>query len=153
MRRAGALLLAGLVGAVLSLSACGGGDGGSADASSGAAAGSTPILTDQALTALDQQFAYPRKKPAQVSSAITELQPGQESGWRRNNVPVLVYVLEGTLTVEYDAGVTKEFAAGTGHVEAVDVFHNAMNKGDATVRVLEVVMGAKGVRPSVPRAG
>jgi quercetin dioxygenase-like cupin family protein len=62
------------------------------------------------------------------------------------------YILEGTLTVEYDAGVTKEYPAGTALMEAQGVFHNGTNKGDSTVRVLVVNMGAKGVKNSVERA-
>ena len=71
------------------------------------------LLEAQALTVLDQPITYPKKKPAQVSSYIIQLEPGQETGWHRHKVPLYVYVLEGTVTVEYDAGVTKEFTAGT----------------------------------------
>ena len=61
------------------------------------------------------------------------------------------YILEGTLTVEYDAGVTKEFAAGTALVDAMNVWLNGTNKTDAPVRVLVVNMGAAGIANSVQR--
>jgi quercetin dioxygenase-like cupin family protein len=145
---AGSLLLAG----------CGGSDApttsgtSSAGASPAAPPGAVEQLLDaQQLTVLDQPIAYPKKKPAQVSSSIVTLEPGQETGWHKQKVPTYEYVLEGTLTVEYDAGVTKDFPAGTALMEAVGVFSNGTNKGDAAVRVLTVQMGAEGVKSTVPR--
>ena len=66
-------------------------------------------------------------------------------------MPLYVYVLEGTLTVEYDAGVTKEYPAGTAFMEATKVFHNGINKGSSVVRVLCVFMGAEGLNNTVKR--
>lgn len=97
------------------------------------------------MTALDQPVAYPKKKQAQISSAIEVLEPGQESGWRKYRVPVYVHVLEGTMSIEYDAGVVKEFPAGTSFLEARGIWHNISNKGEDRVRFLTVTMGAKGV--------
>ena len=110
------------------------------------------LLDKQQVTILDQPITYPKKKPAQISSSIVSLEPGQETGFHKHGAPMYAYILEGTLTVEYDAGVTKEYAAGTALMEAQGVFHNGTNKGDTTVRVLVVNMGAKGVKNSVERA-
>lgn len=124
----------------------------SAVATASAAGADSDVLLDaQSATVLDQQIAYPKKRPAQVSSSIVELQPGQETGWHKHKVPMYVYVLEGTVTVEYDAGVTKEYPAGTAVLEAVDVWHNGTNKGTDPVRMLVVNMGAKGLRNTVER--
>jgi quercetin dioxygenase-like cupin family protein len=153
------VVLAGLsVALVVLLAACGGSDASSsASASDGSSAAAQAadrevLLAAQELTVLDQPIAYPKKLPAQVSSDITQLEPGQETGWHRHRVPVYSYVLEGTISVEYDAGVTKEFAAGTAFVEAEDVWHNGTNTGDGPVRILNVYMGAKGAKNSVERA-
>jgi quercetin dioxygenase-like cupin family protein len=118
------------------LTGCGGSSG---DASSSSASGSASasgadgnrqvLLDNQRLTVLDQPIAYPKKK-AQVTSTIVALEPGQETGWQKTNVPTYAYVLDGTITVEYDAGVTKEFPAGTALMQAQGVWHNATNKGD-----------------------
>ncbi len=139
------------------LTACGGGSGDAAASSgvapSGSAGGSkTSLLDKQQLTVLDQPIAYPTKKPAQVSSSVLQLEPGQETGWHRHKAPMYAYVLEGTLTVEYDAGVVKEYPTGTALMEAQGVWHNGTNKGDVPVRVLEVNLGAKGVKNTVERA-
>lgn len=103
------------------------------------------------MTVLDQPVQYPKRKPAEISSSILQLEPGQESGWRKHRAPVYAYVLEGTITVEYDAGVTSEFSAGKAFLQAVDVWYDISNKGEDTARVLTVVMGAKGVKGTQER--
>jgi hypothetical protein len=109
------------------------------------------LMDKQMTTVLEQPLAYPKGAAAQVSSTIVELQPGQATGWHKHNVPLYAYVLEGTLTVEYDAGVTKEYPAGTAFMEATKVFHNGSNKGSSVVRVLCVFMGAEGLNNTVKR--
>lgn len=150
-------LLAALAAAALLVAACGGSDeapaaeGASPSASAAGTAGREVLLEAQALDTLDQALAYPRKGPAQVSSDILTLEPGQETGWHRHRVPQFVYVLEGSLSVEYDAGVVKEYPAGTAYLEAEDIWHNATNKGDDAVRTLVVYMGAEGAKNTVER--
>jgi quercetin dioxygenase-like cupin family protein len=133
------------------LSACGGsGDdvaqSDAATATSGAVVGSQQLLIDQQITVLDQEVVYPKKGAAQVSSAITTLEPGQETGWQLHRIPVLVYVMSGTYTVEYEAGVTKEFPAGSSFMQAVKTNYNGINKGEETVQLMTVYMGAEGKR-------
>lgn len=138
------------------VSACGG-SGEEAAVSESAAAttesviGRQELLTEQELTVLDQTFAYPKKGPAEISSAISSLEPGQETGWQLHRIPVYVYVMSGTYTVEYEAGVTKEFPAGSAFMQAVKTSYNGINKGEETVQLLTVYMGAKGKRIVVPQ--
>lgn len=155
-RRAG--LLVAIAGLSLLLTACGGGDeaaptaepSGSATAAS--SVGREVLLDAQELTTLDQPIAYPKKTPAQITSAIITLEPGQETGWHRHRVPLYVYILEGTVSVEYDAGVVKQYSAGTAFMEAEDVWHNGTNAGEDPVRILTVYMGAEGAKNTVERA-
>lgn len=142
---AGALLLAG----------CGGSDSpaASAPSASGSAVPGSSVLSGQRLTVLDQPISYPTGKQARVSSEVVELQPGQQTGWLKQRTPTFVYVLSGTWSEEYDAGVTKDFAAGTGFMQAQGVWHNGSNKGQDVARVLVVTMGAKGVKDVVERGG
>ena len=167
MRPQSGLIAGAVLAAALLLGACGGSSGsagspGSGPASAAPAAGNVdgsapptvaaPAQLDaQSTTAHDQPIVYPKAKPAQVSSTIVQLEPGQETGWHKNNVPTYIYVMEGTLTVEYDAGVTKEFPEGTAFVQATRVFHNGKNTGSGTLRFLEVHLGAKGVADTVVR--
>lgn len=139
------------------LSACGGGDEVPADGAAATSAeavaveGAAVLLDAQALTALDQKVAYPKKGQAQISSEIEVLEPGQESGWRKYRVPAYVHVLEGVLSAEYDAGVVKEFPAGTSFLQARGVWHNISNKGDSRAQFLTVTMGAKGIASMAER--
>lgn len=152
MRAVGA---AAALASVMLVSACGGSTSDaavSAAVSSSAGGAASKVLLDaQSGTVLDQRITYPKNKPAQISSSIVELEPGQETGWHKHRTPMYVYVLEGTVTVEYDAGVTKEYPAGTAIIEAVDVWHNGTNKGTDPVRMLVVNLGAKGVKNTVER--
>lgn len=150
-------LTAVLAGSLLAVVACGGSEpesqtapSGSATAASGAAAGAS-VLDGQRLTVLDQPIAYPAGKGARISSEVVELQPGQQTGWLRQRTPTFVYVLEGTWTEEYDAGVTKDFAAGTAFMQAQGVWHNGSNAGQEVARVLVVHLGAKGLKDTVRR--
>lgn len=144
-----------LVGITL-LSGCGGSEEDAAQTESETATteivvGSQQLLTDQRITVLDQKVEYPKKGAAQISSAITTLEPGQETGWQLHRIPVLVYVMSGTYTVEYEAGVTKEFPAGSSFIQAVKTNYNGINKSEDTVQLLTVYMGAQGKRNSVMR--
>jgi len=49
--------------------------------------------------------------------------------------------------------VSKEFATGTGFMQAQGVWHNGSNKGQDVARVLVVNLGAKGVKDTVERGG
>ena len=135
----------------LGLTACGGDDEalpeGEASTLEEVAAleGAAVLMDAQALTALDQPIEYPKKKKAQISSELEVLEPGQESGWRKYRVPTYVYVMEGAISIEYDAGVVKDFPAGSAFVQAKGIWHNVSNKSDARARTLTVMMGAKGI--------
>ncbi len=147
------LIALALVGTLVS--ACGGGGDPAATSSdvptTVEVTGTQQLMIDQKITVLDQKLVYPKKGDAQVSSAITTLEPGQETGWQLHPVPAFVYVLSGTYTVEYEAGVTKEFPAGSSIMQATKTNYNGINKSEETVQLLTVFMGAKGKRNTVMR--
>ena len=157
LRRIGAAALA--LALAATLSACGGGDEEVAPGEGDPAAvevvgpdGAAVLLDAQAINALDQRITYPKKvKKAEISSEIEVLEPGQETGWRKYRVPVYVYVLEGAISIEYDAGVVKDYAAGTAFVQAQGIWHNTSNKGDVRARMLTVTMGVKGTQSRAER--
>ena len=113
--------------------------------------GTQQLMIDQEITVLDQKLVYPKKGRAQVSSMISTLEPGQETGWQLHRVPVYVYVLSGTYTVEYEAGVTKEFPAGSSTMQAIKANYNGINKGEDAVQLLTVFIGSKGKKNTVSR--
>lgn len=145
LRQKFAVLTASLLSVAL-LGACGGSD----EAAEGeqeleVLVGPTSLLEGQRLTVLDQRIRYPKRTPVEVSSEIRVIEPGQETGWRRNRVPSYVYVLEGSITMDYDNGVTREFTAGDAYMEAQGVWHNGTNKSTEAVRLLSVHLGARGL--------
>lgn len=136
------LIVAGVAASVLLLAGCGSG-GEEASQETSAAAPSEQVLIDKAMTdVLNQQLKYPNKGAAEISSAIVVLQPAQETGFVKNKVPTYIYVLEGTLSVEYKDGTIKDFGAGTAFLDAVGSKRNARNQGDNPVRLLTVTMNS-----------
>jgi quercetin dioxygenase-like cupin family protein len=131
---------------VVGLAGCGGSDDAAeADVETVLESGPVTLLEAQRLTVLDQRIRYPKRTPVEISSEIRVLEPGQETGWRRNRVPNYVYVLEGSVTMDYDNGVTREFKAGDAYLEAQGVWHNGTNKSTEPVRLLTVHLGARGL--------
>ena len=66
------------------------------------------LLEAQRLNVLEQPIIYPTQQPAEVTSVIRVLQPGEETGWHKHMVPLHAYLMEGTSTIEFevDGGIT-----------------------------------------------
>jgi quercetin dioxygenase-like cupin family protein len=100
----------------------------------------TPLLAT-GRTVLGQPFAYPAGT-AKVTSVTTLLPPGTDTGWHTHDVPLYVYVLEGTATIDYGSRGTRRFHAGQAYIEAMNWPHNAMNRTTAPVRLLVIYLGS-----------
>jgi quercetin dioxygenase-like cupin family protein len=108
------------------------------------------VLLDKARsTILDQDLVYPSDTHAEVSSAVITLIPGQETGKHSHDAPLYAHILEGTLTVEYEGGVTKVYKKGQSIMEAIGTVHNGRNLSDETVKILVVNIGAEGVQNTI----
>lgn len=146
MRRSGLVAsLVVLASAALVLGGCGSGD--ATEEATAAAAGPVTLLDQQRLTVLDQPMSFPKNKnrvPA-VNARIITLEPGQETEQLIFKAPTYVYVLEGTYTVDYAAGIVKDFPAGTAYVEGINTSLIGQNKSDAPVRVMLVTVA--GMKP------
>jgi quercetin dioxygenase-like cupin family protein len=117
---------------------------------------SSLLITER--TILGQPIAYPTQAPAKVASAIVSMEPGEETGWHKHDVPMFGYILEGEITVDYGAKGTRVYRQGDALIEAIDVPHNGRNTGKGEARILAVFMGANGVPntvvlPQSPAAG
>ncbi len=106
------------------------------------------MLLQSGTTIIGQPIAYPAGTP-EVTAAIVTLQPGQETGWHRHNVPVLGYMLDGELTVDYGADGKRVYHAGDTFLEAFKTEHNGKTTSAEPSRVLAVFMGAEGVKNTV----
>ena len=98
---------------------------------------------------LGQPISYPDEGPAKVTAAIVAMQPGEETGWHKHDVPLFGYILEGEVTVDYGAQGTRVYRAGDALMEAIDLPHNGRNTGKGVARMLAVFMGAEGVANTV----
>jgi quercetin dioxygenase-like cupin family protein len=100
-------------------------------------------------TVLGQTISYPAEAPAKVTAVIVAMQPGEETGWHKHDVPMLAYLLEGELTVDYGPEGARVYRKGEAVMEAIAVAHNGRNTGRSVARVLAVFMGADGVPDTV----
>jgi quercetin dioxygenase-like cupin family protein len=111
----------------------------------------TPLLSGNT-TIIGQQIAYPEGTP-KVTAAVVVVAPGKDTGWHIHTVPLLAYMLEGELAVDYGSKGIKVYKAGDSLLEAENWPHNGINKTDKPVRILAVYMGADGVANAIPVAG
>jgi len=97
-----------------------------------------------AQTASNQKIEYPKTAQAEAVSVIGELEPGGRTALHQHPVPVFVYVLEGTITVEAKGGQPRDYKPGQAFMEDVNHWHQAFNKGSAPVKILVFFMGEAG---------
>ena len=68
----------------------------------------------------------------------------------RHGVPLFAYILSGELTVDYGTHGTRTYRQGDAFMEAMDVAHFGINRGNAPVRILTVYMGADDAKDVIP---
>jgi len=100
-------------------------------------------------TLLGQPISYPVGAPAHVTADIITIAPGAQTGWHEHGVPLLAYMLEGELTVDYGPDGTHHYRAGDVIIEAIGTAHNGHNSGKTPVRMFAVFLGADGMADTV----
>lgn len=106
------------------------------------------VLFQAEASVIGEPLEYPKGK-AQITSAIVTMQPGQVTGWHRHQVPLVAYILEGEITVDYGTAGVKTYSVGDSFVEAFQSRHNGSNSGAGIARILAVFAGAEGVANTV----
>jgi quercetin dioxygenase-like cupin family protein len=105
----------------------------------------TNISTD-INTIVGEQLEYPSNPNPMISSSILTIAPGTVTQWMVHPVQPYLYVLEGTLTVEFAAdGSRQAFKAGQAFLQTRTHWHRGRNDGTTLVRFLSVFVGAKDV--------
>jgi quercetin dioxygenase-like cupin family protein len=107
----------------------------------------TPVLKS-GLTAGKKQIEYPKTAKAEIISVIGQLEPGGRTALHQHPVPVYVYVLEGTLTVQDQGAEARDYKPGQAFLEDVNHWHQAFNKGSAPAKILVVFVGEEG-KPTI----
>jgi quercetin dioxygenase-like cupin family protein len=105
----------------------------------------THVSTD-VKTIVGEQLEYPFNPNPMISSSIFTIAPGTATQWMVHPVQPYLYVLEGTLTVEFAAdGSRQTFKAGQAFLQTRTHWHRGRNDGTTLVRFLSVFVGAKDV--------
>lgn len=103
---------------------------------------STPVL--RATTSAEgQPISFPTFHNQWIMNYFT-LAPGGESPRHSHPVAGIVFVIEGTLTIEADGNVPRTYTAGQGFAESVNVWHKAVNRGTTPMKAIVVYAGEEG---------
>lgn len=92
-----------------------------------------------------QDITYPQVEHPEVTGLEVRIPSGQETGWHTHSMPGYAYVISGTVTMEYEKGITKQFKAGDAFAEVVNILHNGRNNGKENVVLVVFFTGEKGV--------
>jgi quercetin dioxygenase-like cupin family protein len=121
-----------------------------ADAQDDKAAEAKGVTVKGLITSLGP-FSATVSTPIFVTGATVELEPGGQTGRQEFRVPTYIYVIEGVLTTEYEAGPigikgTQYHAAGQSFMDngGVGWWHNLANRSDKPVRYLMLHLGYPG---------
>lgn len=105
----------------------------------------TQDLLSTQVTVTGEEIRYPTSGSARVTASIITILPGTNAKIHRHPVPLVAYVLEGELTVDYGKLGKKTFHKGEALVETMNVPHRGMNLGQESVRILAIYLGAEGM--------
>lgn len=96
--------------------------------------------------------------PIVLTGQIVTIEPGGQTGRQRHSVPSYVYVLEGTLTTNSMGGPVgvagvQYHTEGQSYMDAVGVWHNHTNTGQAPVKYLLLLISTPGASDLTQKAG
>jgi hypothetical protein len=111
-------------------------------------AGPKGVKTKGLVTSLGG-FSATVNAPVFVSGATVDLEPGGQTGRQQFRVPTFVYVIQGILTTEYEAGPVgikgaQYHAAGQSFMDNGGWWHNHVNRTDQPVKYLILHIGYPG---------
>jgi len=112
-------------------------------------------LSKDVKTIVGEPIEYPSSPNPVITSNIVTIAPGTVTEWMIHPVQPYLYVLEGTLIVEFAAdGSRQSFKAGQAFLQTRTHWHRGRNDGKNPVRFLSVFIGARDV-PTIlhPPAG
>ena len=104
-------------------------------------------------------FSATVNTPIFVTGGTVELEPGGQTGRQEFRVPTYIYVIEGILTTEYEAGPigikgTQYHAAGQSFMDngGVGWWHNHVNRSNKPVKYLMLHLGYPGRPDPIQKA-
>lgn len=106
-------------------------------------------LLETGTTVTGETLVYPTSGAAKVSVIVVTIAPGAETVLHHHPAPMVAYILEGDLRVDYGAHGSHVYHPGEALLEAMAVPHKGTNIGSGPVRILAVSMGAEGTANAV----
>jgi quercetin dioxygenase-like cupin family protein len=100
-------------------------------------------LLQTSTTIEEQPIRFPQGDN-QFTAVLGEIAPGGQAGRHMHTVPLLVYMLEGSLSIEMEGYGTHVVSAGEAFTEVVNTWHNGRNLGSTPARFLIVFAGQDG---------
>ena len=97
-------------------------------------------------TVMGEDIRYPDSGKPRITVSVVTVAPGSQAAFHRHPAPLVAYILEGELTVDYGEKGSKTFRAGEAMVEAMHVAHRGTNSGPGIVKLLAVYIGAEGTK-------
>jgi hypothetical protein len=106
-------------------------------------------ITSRGLVTSLGGFSATVNAPIFVTGATVELAPGGQTGRQQFRVPTFVYVIEGVLTTDYEAGPVgikgaQYHAAGQSFMDNGSWWHNHLNASPRPVKYLILHLGYPG---------
>jgi quercetin dioxygenase-like cupin family protein len=93
---------------------------------------------------------FPKADQLEARVRASTIQPGAVGEWHTHPTPVIVYVLEGTLSLEIkDKGIVHH-KAGEAAMEPINTVMRASNQGQAPVKLVIFQVSPPDVPPSHP---
>ena len=105
-------------------------------ASSAQAQQTVPQNPDPNLVLKQIAPTLPTTEQLEVRVRTATIQPGAVGQWHTHPTPPIVYVVEGTLSVERKDGETVHTQAGQAVIEPVDTIIRGTNKGQTPVKLV-----------------
>lgn len=102
------------------------------------------VLLKTTTTSNGDPVTYLKTEQPEITAMAVTIAPGAETGWHSHPAPVYAYVISGSLTVNIDGKLFRNFNAGDVIVEVVNVRHNGVNKGSVPVELIVFYTGANG---------
>lgn len=108
-----------------------------------------PVLKS-ATTADGDAIQFPTGSP-EIVSVVGTIAPKGRTALHQHPVPVYVYVLEGSLSVQTEGAEARNYETGDAFLESVGKWHQAFNKGDQPAKILVVFMAEEGKPTTVAK--
>lgn len=104
----------------------------------------TQDLLSTGTTVVGEQLRYPTSGPAKVTVSIVTIEPGALTSFHKHPAPLVAYILEGEMVVDYGPKGKRTYRKGDALLEAMDIAHRGMNLGTDLVKILAIYLGAEG---------